>query len=162
MCSEQLDILLARERIDDTTWESTADQPSKRATNSPHLGRDAVRGGRGRDNMKQSRKFDIMLFVMLVHDINALQSTVSMSIIIDNHSPLTVDSLVDTGAIQANYYDLATADKVRAMWEAKSDSNTEGCGAKCDCVDVCLNDCQCNGTIKSRNNKIDFISNKKT
>jgi hypothetical protein len=56
-------------------------------------------GGRGRGKKDKQRKFDNLLSIMPTHDVSAVHSTVPMSLQINHHPPLTVHSLVDTGAL---------------------------------------------------------------
>ncbi len=93
--------------------------------------------GSDRKSQKDRRKCDNLLSILPAHVLSETHFTVPVTLYINNHV-LTVDALVDTGALQANYMDSDTAEQIKRILakqpvaEQPSDSGANGDNV-CDC-----------------------------
>ncbi len=96
---------------------------------------------------------------MPTHDVSAVHSTVPMSLHINHHPPLTGHSLVDTGALQANYLDSDTADKIQRMLEAEEGASNIAApsGAKCDEANSACVEGGCKCKVNEKKKKMNLI-----
>jgi hypothetical protein len=134
--------LQGRLRSDGTAWQSSKEGRREGAAPGGQQRREGRDQGRKTDSRKWYNLCTVLPDFDDTHAARVLHDTVPMTIHINNHS-LTVNVLVDTGAIQANYLDHATAE-----WIATRLAEDSGEKRRTDSQDNPSHEC-CNFDKKS-------------
>jgi len=116
-------------RIDGTAYSFTTAKPAEGAASPNKF--DRRKGGRSEFDQLLYQRYDTLFVASVVSDIT---HTVPMKLLVpETLSPLNVNCLIDTGALQSNYISTRTAALLNATWNKESEKGVLDSSTCCAC-----------------------------